>query len=276
MFKIEYLVATSYDKESTCSLDFGSMQPVPNYEIEFQKALTLQQEKKYDKAIAVYQQILDQGLAKEQAADVCHNLSLSYFLKKDYLKSFIYNQKSIHFNPYQAEAKKLTEALKKDFQVKTIPHEISVTEQVHNLGLSYFPVESLWVAALIFLILAGRKTIFFYFGKKRSYLENTPSPVLDFKVFIFLFLFVSLGLLAGLKAWDELTPKAFIAVESVNLMTAAGPNQAVLTDLPGGTLVEILRTAKINSIDYYQIKYSGGVSGWVDKNQLELLYLPKD
>ncbi len=257
------------------------MQPVPNYEIEFQKALTLQQEKKYDEAIAVYQQILDQGLAtkalsKEQAADIYHNLSLSFRYKQDDLKSFIYNQKSIHFNPYQAEAKNLTEVLKKDFQVKSIPHEISVTEQMNNLGLSYFPVEGLWVAALIFLILAGRKTMIFYFDKKRSYLENTASPVLDFKVFVFLFLFVALGLLAGLKAWDELTPKAYIAVETVNLMTAAGPNQAILTDLPGGTLVEVLRTAKINSIDYYQIKYSGGVSGWVDKNQLELLYLPKD
>ena len=252
------------------------MQPVPNYEIEFQKALTLQQEKKYDEAVVIYQQILDKGLAAEQAADVYHNLSLSFFLKKDYLKSYIYNQKSIHLSPYKSEAKSLTEAIKKDFQVKSVPHEISVTEQINNLGLSYIPVEGLWITALMFILLAGRKIILYYFDKKKSYLENTTSPVLDFKVFIFLFLFVTLGLLAGLKAWDEQTPKALISSETANIMTAAGPNQAVLTDLPGGSLVEVLRTAKINSIDYYQIKYSGGVSGWVDKNQLELLYLPKD
>ncbi len=264
------------------------MQPVPNYEIEFQKALTLQQEKKYDEAIAVYQQILDIGLAennaaevkpgltKEQASDIYHNLSLSFRYKKDALKSFIYNQKSISFNPYKSEAKNLAEVIKKDFQVKNIPHEISMTAQVQNLGLSYIPIEGLWITALLFMILAGRKIILYYFDKKRAYLENTQLPVLNLNVFIFLFLFVILGLLAGLKAWDELTPKALIATETVNLMTAAGPNQAVLTDLPGGSLVTVLRTAKINSIDYYQIKYSGGVSGWVEKNQLELLYLPKD
>ena len=151
-----------------------------------------------------------------------------------------------------------------------------MTAQIQNLGLSYIPIEGLWITALLFILLAGRKIILYYFDKKRAYLENTQLPVLNLNVFVFLFLFVILGLLAGLKAWDELTPKALIATETVNLMTAAGPDQAVLTDLPGGSLVEVLRTAKINSIDYYQIKYSGGVSGWVEKNQLELLYLPKD
>jgi tetratricopeptide (TPR) repeat protein len=278
--RLEYLVATSYDKESTCSLDFDRMQP--ELTSTFQKAVTLQQEKKYDEAIAAYKSLLDhsQNLSPDQIADISYNAALASFNHQNFPQSYVFNQKALFLNPRHSQAKELAEKIKTQFQVKATPHDISFTENLNKAGLDAIPIEALWLAATITFIVFLQAVLGFYLNRKKEILESLKFSHFSYKNYIWLVLFLVFSLLLGLKIWEHQIPKALVRSEQLILKTAAGENQANLSELPVGSLVHLLRASKINDIIYYQIKYPGGISGWAKQDDLELisdaLSVPKD
>lgn len=244
---------------------------------QFQNALSLQQEKKYDEALTAYKSLLEQNpdLSRDQIADISYNAALASFSKQDYLQSYVYNQKALLLHPRHSQATELGAKIKTHFQVKATPHDISLLENLNKAGLESMPVEALWVCATIFLTVFLRSIFNFYLARKREIMENLKFSRYAYKNYLWLVLFLTFSLVAGMKIWDERTPKALIKTEYAVLKTAAGENQASLSELPGGSLVHILRVTKIGDLMYYQIKYPGGISGWAKKDDLELI-LPKD
>lgn len=273
---LEYLVATSYDKESTYSLDFGSMQPDSKIQQNFQNALSLQQEKKYDEALLLYKSILAQSsdLSRDQIADVSYNVALTSFQQQNFLQSYVFNQKALLLKPQHSQAIELAEKIKSHFQVRATPHDISLIENLNKAGLNHIPVEALWLATTVFLIVFLRNIFNFYLARKKQILENLKFTNFSYKNYIWLVLFLVFSGVTGMKIWEEQIPKALISKEQVVLKTAAGENQASLSELPGGSLVHILRVAKINDILYFQIKYPGGISGWTKKDDIEVISMP--
>lgn len=253
------------------------MQPTADFKQNFQNAISLQQEKKYDEALSAYQSILEQNpdLSRDQIADISYNAALASFSKQSYLQSYIYNQKAILLSPRHAQARDLAVKIKTHFQVKATPHDISLVENLNKAGMNTIPIEALWIGSTVFFVLFLKSLLNFYLSRKKEVIENLKFSRFSYKNYLWLVLFVCFSTLITLKILDEKTPKALIKNEQAVLKTAAGENQATLSDLPGGSLVHILRVSKIGETSYFQIKYPGGISGWVKKDDLELI-LPKD
>jgi len=257
------------------------MQPTAEFQQQFQKALSLQQEKKYDEALSAYKSLLEQNpdLSRDQIADISYNAALTSFNKQSFLESYVYNQKALLLNSRHDQALALATKIKTQFQVRATPHDISLIENLNKAGLQVVPVEALWVLATLFLVIFLRSVFGYFLNRKKEILENLKFSRFSFKNYFWLVLFLIFSYFSGLKIWEEQIPKALIRTEQAALKTAAGENQATLADLPGGSLVHILRVAKINEILYFQIKYPGGISGWAKKDDLELISapnLPKD
>jgi tetratricopeptide (TPR) repeat protein len=249
------------------------MQPTAEFQQQFQNALSLQQEKKYDEALTAYKSLLEQNpdLSPDQTADISYNAALASFGKQDFLQSYVYNQKAILLKPRHSQATELASKIKTHFQVKATPHDISLLENLNKAGLESVPVEALWVCATVFFVIFLRSVFSFYLARKKEISESLKFSRFSYKNYLWLFLFLVFSTFSGMKIWEEKVPKALIRSEQAVLKTAAGENQASLSELPGGSLVHILRVAKINDISYFQIKYPGGVSGWAKKDDLELI-----
>lgn len=257
------------------------MQPatISNEELkkEFQNALKLQQEKKYDEALGIYTSLLDKNpdLNPDQISDISYNAGLSAYLNKNYLQSYIYNQKALLLNPYNRAAKNFAPQIQTQFQYRNPPHDITVTENLNKLGFNYLLLEVLWLGSLIFLALLLKNITQHYVKQKESFNKGFLPPKFSLKNYVWLVFFIIFSCLTGIKVWEQLTPKALVKTDALSLRTAAGENQASLTDLPGGSLVEILRTQSVSDTLYLQIKYPGGASGWVKKDDLEIISMPK-
>lgn len=249
------------------------MQPTAEFQQQFQNALSLQQEKKYDEALQAYKSILEQNpdLSPEQIADISYNAALASFNKQDFLQSYVYNQKAILLKPRHTQATELASKIKTHFQVKTMPHDISLLENLNKAGLETFPVEALWLLATVFFVIFLRGVFNFYLARKKEISENLKFSRFSSINYLWLLIFIIFSTIAGLKIADEQVPKALIKTAQAVLKTAAGENQASLSELPGGSLVHILRVTQVNDISYFQIKYPGGVSGWAKKDDLELI-----
>ncbi|MES2802261.1 MAG: SH3-like domain-containing protein [Bdellovibrionota bacterium] len=253
------------------------MQPTADFQQQFQNALSLQQEKKYDEALTAYKSLLERNpdLSRDQIADISYNAALTSFSKQSFLESYVYNQKALLLKPSHSQASELAAKIKTQFQVKATPHDISLIENLNKAGLQVLPVEALWVLATLFLVMFLRSIFNYFLTRKKETLENLKFSRFSYKNYFWLVSFLIFSYFSGIKIWEEQTPKALIRSEQAMLKTAAGENQATLADLPGGSLVHILRVAKINDILYFQIKYPGGISGWTKKEDLELISAPK-
>lgn len=252
---------------------------------DFQKALSLQQEKKYDEAIAVYKSLMqgqaDQSadLTPEQIADISYNAALASFGQQNYLQSYVFNQKALILRPGHPQAQALSDKIKTHFQVKTIPHEITLIENLNKAGLQAIPLEVFWLSGTVLVALFLKNILNFYLQRKKELADNKKLSDFSLKNYLGLFLGVSLFLLAAIKIGDQQIPKALIASEQAALRTAANDSAATVSALPGGSLVHILRQSKNQEITYFQVKYPGSVSGWVKEADLEIINrtnLPKD
>lgn len=252
---------------------------------DFQKALSLQQEKKYDEAMAVYKSLMqgkaDQSLdlTPEQIADISYNAALASFGQQNYLQSYVFNQKALLLRPSHPQAQALSDKIKTHFQVKAIPHEITLIENLNKAGLEVIPLEILWLSGTMLLALFLKNILSFYLRRKKELEDNKQLSHFSLKNYLGLFLGMSLFLLAAIKIWDHQIPKALISREQAALRTAASDTAATVSELPGGSLVHILRQLTHQDVSYFQVKYPGSVSGWVKEADLEIIdrsNLPKD
>lgn len=250
--------------------------PTAEFQQSFQNAVSLQQQKKYDEALSAYKSLLEQNpdLSRDQIADISYNAALTSFNKQDFLASYVYNQKALVLMPRHEQASELALRIKTQFQVRATPHNISLIENLNKAGLQVIPVEALWFLATIFLVIFLRSIFNYFLNRKKELLENLKFSRFLFKNYFWLVLFLIFSFLSGLKIWEEQIPKALIRSEQAGLKTAAGENQATLADLPGGSLVHILRIAEVDGRTYFQVKFPGGISGWASREDLELISMP--
>ncbi|MFN3696049.1 MAG: GW dipeptide domain-containing protein [Pseudobdellovibrio sp.] len=257
------------------------MQPTTDYKNIFTKALSLQQEGKTDEAIAAYVQILETqtnqatDLSPEQLSEVSYNLALAYFNKQDFAKSYIYNQKALLLDRGNKNALDFSSKIAGQFQVKTIAHDISLTENLNKLGFDKISFDLLWIITIIFLAIFIRNLFFHFVNRKKEIIDNKKLSDFANRNYLWLALGFIFVFFTSIKYTDLTTPKGLVKSEQLILKAAAGENQASLTDLPIGSLVEIIRQQTIDDKTYFQIKYPGGVSGWVKKDEIEPVILPK-
>lgn len=241
----------------------------------FSEAISLHQSKKFDEALAAYIKILDkgqsEGITQEQASTVSQNISVLYMQLGNTNLSYVYNKKALTLNPRNSAASQFSKNSLSTFKIAEIPREIPPIEQLNNLGLKFIPFELL-AALTLFFIYGALKTIYRYLiDRKKAFTENTNPPSPGWMIYVFvLFLVLSAGLL-GLKNQENLQATGIIKSPTVAVQTAAGANQAVITEVTFGHVVQILQTKDVEGIIYAQIKVPGAFSGWIKKADLEPL-----
>lgn len=247
----------------------------------FNQALALQNEKKWDEALTIYQKILDESqspvakpelqLTREQTSVVSHNMSLIYLAKKDSGLAAVYSQKALFLNPYNSQAKEFQNLNPTLFQAKSIARDISFMENMNNVGLKYLPLEFLFALVAVLFFFFVKKLFQFFLMKKESDIANTNPPRLSLAFYAITTGLVIVTALFFIKWHDASVVRVIVKANDARVQTQPGENQAVITQAEMGTILQVLRLSTDNDHAYAQIKHPGAYSGWVKKDQLELL-----
>lgn len=241
----------------------------------FNEAISLHQSKKFDEALAAYTKILDKGqpeeLTHEQASTISQNIAVLYMQQGNTNLSYVYNKKALALNPRNSAADQFNKSTFNSFKISEIPREIPTIEQLNNLGLKYIPLELFAVLSLVLIYFALKTFFSFLIERKKALIENAHPQSLNWKFYAFAFFFlVSVSFLA-LKNKEALQPTGIIKSPTVSVQTAAGANQAIITEVSFGHVVQILQTKDVDGVIYAQIKVPGAFSGWIKKADLEPL-----
>jgi tetratricopeptide (TPR) repeat protein len=243
----------------------------------FQQALSLQNQKKTDDAIMLYHKLLDLGpeknmiLTREQASAASQNLAILYFEKKDSALAYVYNQKALALDERNQSAVEFQKSSKINFQTASIPRDISMLENLNAIGLKYLSIESLVACVAVFLFFTIRNISRFLVNRKKSDLANShivKFNLMNYGLILLLFIFSSL---LALKIYDTSELKAIVKSAQISVKTAPGENKPIVTQAEIGTIFSVLKFSNDADLTYVQIKFPGAYSGWVKRNELELL-----
>lgn len=239
----------------------------------FNEAISLHQNKKYDEAQAAYINLLDvsHDLNFEQASVASHNLSVLFFQKGDTPLAYVFNKKSLSLDSNNLQAKQFLTQQLKNYKINEIPRDLSTLEQVNSFGIKYIYIEIAMLATLILFLILLKIIFNFIIEYKKSITELKLRPLLNWKFYAYLTLFLFSFTILGLKKAELNQNLGIIKSTISSVATAAGDQQAIITEVASGQVVQILQTKQINGIFYTQVKVPGAFSGWVKKADLVML-----
>lgn len=241
----------------------------------FNEAISLHQSKKFNEALAAYLKILDKGqsenLTQEQASVVSQNIAVLYMQQGNADLAYIFNKKALSLNPGNSAAQQFSQTNLKHFKIAEIPREMTTNEQLNNLGLRFVPFEALAILVIIFISISLKSLFSFLIKRKKSLIENTTPTSLSWNFYVFVLFFLICSSLLYTKNTDLQQLAGIIKSPSATVRTAAGVNQASITEITLGHTVQILQTKEIDGVIYAQIKVPGAFSGWIKKEDLEPL-----
>lgn len=241
----------------------------------FNEAISLHQSKKFDEALTTYLKLLDEGqsgsLTQEQTSTVSQNIAVLYMQQGQTGLAYVYNKKALSLNPGNSAAQQFFQSHLVHYKISEVPRDITSLEQINNLGLKYAPFELLAVLTLICFGLLLKSLFNFWIERKKSLIQNRNPTPLNLKFYAFLALILITGSLLYIKNLNMATPMGIIKSTMVAVQTSAGANQAVITEIPQGNIVQILQNKDVDGTIYAQIKVPGGFSGWIKKADLESL-----
>lgn len=279
---IVYIAAIADDNYRRMFVDFGSMPQdsvtfQQQFKQQFQEALALQQQKKWDDAAGKYQTLLDEGqgsLTAEQGSVIYHNLSAIAFEKSEFPKAFVWSKKSLALDGNNIFAKSLSTEIAKKFQPVQIPHQISTIETIQKVVLKDTSFDFLLIGFLLFFILSLFLSLKTMLSRKKNQIESETLSVQKKNslglvgAFTGSLLLTAIFLFLVVIKWSDLSiPKAIITADNTSVQTAAGGNQAVIFEAAAGLEVDVLKIEP----EYVQVRYPGAFSGWVLKKNLEIL-----
>lgn len=241
----------------------------------FNEAISLHQSKKFDEALNVYLKILDKSqnglITDEQASTVSQNMAVLYMQQNKTELAYVFNKKALALNPRNTAAEQFAKNSLNHFKIAEIARDISWTEQLNNMGLKYIPFEALAVVSIIFIFLSLKLFLNFLVTQKKNLLENKNPATLSWSFYGYFMLFILAFSLLWAKNSDATLPTGIIKSATAAVQTAAGANQAIITEINLGNIVQILQTKEVNGVIYAQIKVPGAFSGWIKKTDLETL-----
>ncbi len=237
----------------------------------FNEALQQQQSKKNDEAIKSYLKLLDQGqLTQEQTSLVSHNLSTLYKKIDQLPLAYVYNQKAIYSNSRNSAAESFLKTELSQYQPQVLTIEPTLLNQIDAFGLKFLPLELIFVFLISAFGIWLKLTFHILTERKRKFIQNQLQNSLGYKFYLFGFLTVFLATLFFLKNNQILDKKGIVKVETAQVQTSAGFNQAVITEIHSGQIVQIIQTETVDGISYIKAQASGAFTGWIKAEFIEV------
>lgn len=251
--------------------DSASQTTTLNSSDQFSAALALQQQKKWDESLAAYNKITGQSLdalSPAQASVVYNNMAVIAAQKSDLLNAYIWSRKAFELNPSNTQAKQTFERFSSQFQVPSVPHQVSDFDRLQHF-IEKTPVD-LWLVSSTLCLL------FFFFFVAQNIVKSTQNKAKDvfeklswWKVYLtgVLAIFLMAISFSAYNGHSKIT--GLVKTDKAAIQTVPGENKPVIFEAQAGLELEVLGQQD----SFYQVRYAGAFSGWISKAQLELLSL---
>lgn len=242
-----------------------------NLNESFTQALALQQQKNWDESLTAYQKTLDEGqqnLTDTQASVIYHNMSTVAHEKGDGFKAYVWSKKAFNLDTSNDQAKQVYEVYAKSFNSPNIAHQISDFDHVQN-AVAKIPVDLAFSLSVLLILGSLGLALKNWVLKRKSLSTGEYSEIRKWPVYVLsIFTAISLGVsYFSYKTSQKKT--AIVIAEKAQIQTVPGENKPIIFEAPAGLELEVL---SLNE-NFFQVRYAGAFSGWVNKSQIELLSL---
>lgn len=237
----------------------------------FDQALSVQQQKNWDEALKLYQQALDQGqnhLNAPQLSTIYHNMSTVAFEKSEFLNAYVWSKKALALDPGNRMAQQAFEGYAKKFEVPSIPHQISTSQNFQKM-LEKVPVDILFGLCLVLFFATMHLFFKNILSKRKDQIDLVMTRPFAWKPLVSFTLLVVFVALCALRWNLDQKIYAIVTIEKTGIQTAAGENRTVIFEAQPGLEVEVLQISE----NYAQVRYPGAFSGWVPLKNIEILSL---
>lgn len=242
-----------------------------NLNENFTQALALQQQKNWDESLTAYQKILDEGqqnITDTQASVVYHNMSTVAHEKGDGFKAYVWSKKAFNLNPSNEQAKQVYEVYAKSFNAPNIPHQISDFDHVQNV-MAKVPVDLAFILSVLLILGSLGLAMKNWVLRRKNLSTGEYSEIRKWPVYV-LSIIAAASLMLSYFSYQNLQKQtAIVIADKAQIQTVPGENKPVIFEAPAGLELEVLSSDQ----NFFQVRYAGAFSGWVNKAQIELLSL---
>lgn len=239
------------------TISFVSAQDSQN---KFETGNQFYQQEEYNKAIAAYNNVLEQGLA---SSELYFNLGNSYYKSNQMANAIYYFEKSLQLDPANKDAAVNLAYANRSIidSIKEVPK--SAFEKFNDSVLSILSYDNWSKVAVTLSLISGVLWLIFFFSTQ---------PVvkkLYFTVSLFLTVvcFISLGITVQQYQRVGNTVYAIIFSEEISIKNEPKDGASEVFVLHEGTKVKVLDEVG----EWQKIKISDGQIGWIDKKYIKKL-----
>ena len=250
-------------------------QDATSYRQLFDQALVLQQQKNWDGSLEIYQKLLDQSredssinLDVFQAAAIYHNMSSIAYQKGDFLKAYVWSRKSLALNPSSQLAQDAYAQYSKKFEVPVVARQITNFEQIKMI-LAKTPVDMWLFLSLALTLLSVWLVLKNIITTKKNQAANKFDRLSKAPAYFLIGLTFIVLSIAYIRYLDSSTSRGIVIAEKAQVQTTPGENKSIIFEAQAGLELEVLKFDQ----GYYQVRYPGAFSGWINGSQIEVLSL---
>ena len=228
--------------------------------VVFENANTAYNNAKYEKAVSLYKEILDQG---EHSAALYYNLANCYYRLNNVGESVFYYEKAQLLNPNDQDIK-VNAAFAQNMAIDAV--ELLPQTQLTHMKNSFFNSFSTEGWAILAVILAWLFALFIglYLWNKAPFLKRT---------FFILAILSSLLLVSSISisfmksSTEESTIYGILFSEKIDVWAEPNSRSEVLFLLHEGTKVQLLDALQ----EWQKIKIANGSEGWIKGGNIRSL-----
>ena len=226
----------------------------------FENANTAYNNAKYEKAVSLYKEILDQG---DHSASLYYNLANCYYRLNNVGESVFYYERAKLLNPNDQDIK-VNSAYAQIMAIDAV--ELLPQTQLTRIQNSFFNSFSIEGWAILSVVLAWLCALFFglYLWNKVTVLKRT---------FFILAILSSLILISSISisfiksSTEEYTTYGILFSEKIDVWAEPNSRSEVLFLLHEGTKVQLLDALQ----EWQKIKIANGSEGWVKGGNIRSL-----
>ena len=228
---------------------------------EFLKANEMYRKESYEKAIEIYQSIIDKGY---ESTELHYNVANAYYKLNQIAPSIFHYEKALQIDPANEDAKINLEFAKK--MCLDIIEPLPDTLWQRFLKKYIFTISNeIWAWVCI-----GLSQLFVLFFLLFYFAKATAKRRLFFSIFSFSFLFLAIVFVLSWQQnyYHQHNRLAIIFQKKVAVQDAPNEHSNTVFSLHEGTKVLVLDQVS----DWKKIKIADGQIGWIERNALKELH----
>lgn len=222
-------------------------------EADFQKANQLFQDKEYVEAIALYRDILADGV---ESAPLYFNLGNAYFKDGDLGRAILYYLKARRLDPSDNDIAANLEFARQFTSIQMEGVKLNPISTFFESVVGPYRLNTLaWLSSLLFILFFSLLSLRYGFGFRNSSLRVGTTVVL-------ILLVVSSWMTSFKYRHDYLTQRAVIVADECPVHSGPYEQSDIELEAAPGLVVELLT----ESGEYYNVLFDNKRRGWIKKN----------